>query len=128
MLVSAILSWTSVWTSGHFRLRACPFCWPPPSPGLALCCWTPFLAPNPPPARVTQHCWKCSKSISIAAILARARGPFLHFWTSSAASAVWASPGSHQPGQAQRQILPGLQPEFADVSGDVTLTSASQKN
>ena len=48
MLASAILSWTSVWTSGHFRLRACPFCWPPPSPGLALCCWTPFLAPNPP--------------------------------------------------------------------------------
>ncbi|KAI5333179.1 hypothetical protein L3X38_023309 [Prunus dulcis] len=52
--------------------------------------------------------------MSTAGILARARGPFPQFRTSTAALAAWASPGSHQPGQAQGQILPGLQPEFAD--------------
>ncbi|KAI5321311.1 hypothetical protein L3X38_030382 [Prunus dulcis] len=54
--------------------------------------------------------------MSTAGILARVRGPFPQFWTSSAAPAARASPGSHQPGQAQGQILPGLQPEFADES------------
>ncbi|CAL2250319.1 unnamed protein product [Prunus armeniaca] len=37
-------------------------------------------------------------------------------WTSSANNAARASPGFHQPRQAQGQILPGLQPEGANVS------------
>ncbi|CAL8176014.1 unnamed protein product [Prunus armeniaca] len=31
--------------------------------------------------------------------------------------------GSHEPEEAQEQVLPGLKPEFGDVSAGVTLTS-----
>ncbi|CAL2225660.1 unnamed protein product [Prunus armeniaca] len=43
---------------------------------------------------------------------------------SSAGDAAQFRGGSHQPEEAQGQVLPGLKPESADVSVGVTLTSA----
>ncbi|CAL8991132.1 unnamed protein product, partial [Prunus brigantina] len=43
---------------------------------------------------------------------------------SSARPAARFRGGSHEPDQAQGQVLPGLKPEFGDVIAGVTLTPA----
>ncbi|CAL2268189.1 unnamed protein product [Prunus armeniaca] len=44
--------------------------------------------------------------------------------SSSAGPVARFGGGSHEPEQAQGQLLPGLKPEFCDVSAGITLTSA----
>ncbi|CAL2269956.1 unnamed protein product [Prunus armeniaca] len=55
------------------------------------------------------------KSTSTAGTELGKRPPQIAQNSSSAALPARASPGSHQPGQAQGQVSTGLQPEFDDV-------------
>ncbi|CAL2230967.1 unnamed protein product [Prunus armeniaca] len=58
----------------------------------------------------------------------RAAPVLLSNWAKGPSGKLNTAPAHHlQPGQAQGQILPGLQPEGADVSVGVMLTLASKK-